>query len=87
MGVHIVLPFFHKFIKAEVISKLSSKSGLLETMRSLLDRTCPMLIDAQCVQILTEKVCPIVCSGSVIMWRVSGIADLFRFVGPYVIHR
>ena len=75
------------FIQAEVISKVSSKSGLLETMRSLLDRTCPMLIDAQCVQIITEKVCHwcvCVCTGHV--WVLIGVAGLFRFVGPCVIH-
>ena len=38
------------------MNKLSSKSGLLETMRDLLDRTSPMMIDAQCVRILTDKV-------------------------------
>ena len=53
----IVISSFYNFVQAEVVSKLSSKSGLLETMRGLLDRTCPMLVDAQCVQILTEKVC------------------------------
>ena len=39
-----------------MVNKLRSKSDLVDTMRSLLDRTCPMLVDAQCVQIITEKV-------------------------------
>ena len=68
------------------MNKLSSKFGILDVMRGLLDRTCPMLVDAQCIQILTEKVC--VCQLHIPVVDGKNIAVLVTCscVGLSVIH-
>ena len=39
-----------------MLSHIGSKSGEIETVKNLLDRACPMMIDASCISILTTKV-------------------------------
>ena len=40
-----------------VIEAVRSKTGLLDTVRNMLDRACPMLIDAKCIEVLVDLVC------------------------------
>ena len=40
-----------------MIEAVRSKAGLLDTVRNMLDRACPMLIDSSCIEILVDKVC------------------------------
>lgn len=48
--------------QVDVVSQVGSKAGIgskvgvLDTVRNLLDRSCPLLIDANCVKILVTKV-------------------------------
>ena len=39
-----------------VVEQVGSKPGLLDTVRNLLDRACPLLMDAGCIEILVTKV-------------------------------
>lgn len=48
--------------KVDVVERVGSKASVLDTVRSILDRACPMLIDAKCIEILVTKVCDEVCS-------------------------
>ena len=42
-----------------MVSELSGKgAGLVDTVRALLDESCPILVDAHCVGLLVEKVRP-----------------------------
>lgn len=43
--------------KAEVVTKVGSRHGILDSVRDLLDRSCPMLVDSHCVALLVEGVC------------------------------
>lgn len=40
----------------EVVEKVKSKPGLLDTVRNLLDRSCPLLVDANCIALLVTRV-------------------------------
>ncbi len=44
-------------VQVDVVSKVGSKPMVLDTVRNMLDRGCPMLIDAKCVELLVVKVC------------------------------
>ena len=35
------------FVQGEVLSKIGSKHGIVDTVKTLLDRCCPMLIDSK----------------------------------------
>ena len=47
---------FLRCLQVEVVGKVGSKSIVLEIVRNMLDRACPMLIDAKCVETLVIKV-------------------------------
>lgn len=51
------------FLQGAVIEAVRSKAGLLDTVRNMLDRACPMLIDSSCVEILVDKVCTALAGG------------------------
>lgn len=40
----------------EVVEKVKSKPGVLDTVRNLLDSASPILIDAACIKLLVSKV-------------------------------
>ena len=42
--------------QVDVLEKVGSKVGLLDTVKNLLDRACPMLIDANCIKSVVTKV-------------------------------
>ena len=44
--------------------KIGSRHNILDTIKALLDRSCPMLVDARCVSLLVERVCGELCEPS-----------------------
>lgn len=41
--------------KGEALSKIGSKHGIVDTVKTLQDRCCPMLVDSTCVRVIVEQ--------------------------------
>jgi sister-chromatid-cohesion protein PDS5 len=50
--------------KGAALSKIGTKHGIVETVKTLLDRCCPMLIDCKCVSVLVEECVGQLCEPS-----------------------
>lgn len=48
-------------LQVDVMGKIGAKAGVLDTVKNVLDRACPMLIDAKSVEFLVVKVCVHAC--------------------------
>jgi sister-chromatid-cohesion protein PDS5 len=51
--------------KGEALSKIGSKHGIVDTVKTLLDRCCPMLIDSKCVCVLVDQCVGQLCEPSI----------------------
>lgn len=55
-GTSSMTPKHVNFLQSDVVLKVGSKNPVLETIKALLDRAAPLLVDEQCIKELFKLV-------------------------------